>query len=462
MDPGIEPGGKKRLTRSRTQRNINGTVYCESTGFCPGFLPTSKDIVQAMLYLLRPDRAGKLARTAQEAARLLAYALISHWEYCNVYTIHIQHVQKKIFKVYEVFKTNAKTAVTRWTDNWKNKMDDYNLNMAKLFDIFCSDEVARQKKEEKTGVQMGHDEWEFLEDMRSSRKMYNEDFIDNAWQAEQDNLLEKERRYERLQKAKREEEDRVKKVSWSNVVLDGDKENNEGGDRPDPDENCNDENFAAEADETVVETSKETKKTKRKRVSEPSTIIADPLPSEFRHIRHNVNVVKPEFYTTTDRIKAELHCSARQASGAVILTGNGLFGRNWKSHDQDSSTIDLDTAPHVKQMRETGQALTALCLGEIVNEMMEAGGGVITYHDDGSRSQGVGGYSVQGITINQKFRPFPTLPVASECRTNLAALKSAILSILAACNDNYTALDIYNAVTFKVTDDFSRQRSLRE
>jgi hypothetical protein len=116
------------------------------------------------------------------------------------------------------------------------------------------------------------------------------------------------------------------------------------------------------------------------------------------------------------------------------------------------TVVDLDTAPHVKQMRETGQALMALCLSELVNEMMEAGGSVITYHDDGSRAPAVGGCSVQGITINQKFCPLPTLPVASESWTNSAALKVAILSISGACNNKYTPVEIYNAVTFKVTD----------
>ena len=89
-----DQGGRKRLTRSTTQRNINGTVYCESSGFSPGVLPASKDIVQAMLYLLRPDRAGKNSRTVDEACRLLSYAVIGHWEYCIVYTIKIRQCYK--------------------------------------------------------------------------------------------------------------------------------------------------------------------------------------------------------------------------------------------------------------------------------------------------------------------------------------------------------------------------------
>ena len=85
--------------------------------------------------------------------------------------------------------------------------------------------------------------------------------------------------------------------------------------------------------------------------------------------------------------------------------------------------------------------------------MMESNGGaVITYNDDGSKTQGSGGYSVQGITINKRFRPLTTLPAASECWSNLAVLKIAVISILAACNTKYSAVEIYNDITFKVTD----------
>ena len=77
---------------------------------------------------------------------------------------------------------------------------------------------------------------------------------------------------------------------------------------------------------------------------------------------------------------------------------------------------------------------------------------VISYLDDGSKKQGIGSYSVQGITINDKFRALPTLPIASESRENLAALKLAILNILAVCNPKYSSKQIQEAITFKVTD----------
>ena len=80
---------------------------------------------------------------------------------------------------------------------------------------------------------------------------------------------------------------------------------------------------------------------------------------------------------------------------------------------------------------------------------------VITYHSDGSKKQGVGGYSVQGVTINGKYRPFPTLPIARESRANLAKLKLTILNILAVCGD-VDPSDLFNRLTFQETDAASQ------
>ena len=87
---------------------------------------------------------------------------------------------------------------------------------------------------------------------------------------------------------------------------------------------------------------------------------------------------------------------------------------------------------------------------------------VISYHDDGSRKQGIGGYSVQGITINGIFRPLPTLPIASESRENLAALKLAVLNMLCVCNPTYTPVQIQEAITFKITDSTSHNLGVEE
>ena len=55
------------------------------------------------------------------------------------------------------------------------------------------------------------------------------------------------------------------------------------------------------------------------------------------------------------------------------------------------------------------KALEAFTLSQIVNLMLEEEEKTtVTYHDDGSNSQGVGGYSVQGINVNNYLPPAHT------------------------------------------------------
>ena len=331
-------------------------------------------------------------------------------------------------------------------------MEKYNEEMLTLFDIYCEDSSVRKKKGVLTGVTMSSAEYDFYQNMKSERTGFCQDFVDRKWEAEMKYRVEKEAKLERLRKRKIEEEEKNKKVSWNEV------ENELSEMEEDEKVDCTEQ----VTPESRLENSFEVPERRRKRKFCENVSDEDPLPAKYRHIRSSEKKVKPEYYTTVDKIKSTLHCSYKQAAHSVIMVANGLFGRKWKTHDEDENNIDVDTAPHKRRTIEAGHALTALCLSEIVDEMMKAGGGVITYQDDGSRSQGVGGYSVQGININGKFRPLPTLPVASECRENLAALKLAVLSILATCNQDYTATEIHERVTFKVTDATSHNFDVDE
>ena len=120
------------------------TLYVESYTLPPGILPTKKN-VECMMYLMRKDRAGKQQRTVTDGANLLAVALQSHWQYCNIYTLHLKNIEKHITKLYTEFKDNVQYRKKKQTDLWKAKMVDFNRNMLQLFDIFCEDSVARAK-----------------------------------------------------------------------------------------------------------------------------------------------------------------------------------------------------------------------------------------------------------------------------------------------------------------------------
>ena len=81
--------------------------------------------------------------------------------------------------------------------------------------------------------------------------------------------------------------------------------------------------------------------------------------------------------------------------------------------------------------RKMGKAIEAFTLSEMVNLMLDQEEQTaVTYHDDGSRFKGIGGYSVQGVTVKGKFFPLPTLAISSETRENLADLKIVVLQLL--------------------------------
>ena len=76
------------------------------------------------------------------------------------------------------------------------------------------------------------------------------------------------------------------------------------------------------------------------------------------------------------------------------------------------------------------------------------------YQDDGSRKQGTGGYSVQGINIDGRFRPLQTLKIASETRENLADLKVTVFNLLQACS-GIEAKRLFEKLDFYMSDSTS-------
>ena len=176
------------------------------------------------------------------------------------------------------------------------------------------------------------------------------------------------------------------------------------------------------------------------------------LPKNYKHIHLSVQRVRPEYYTALDRCISELHMSKEQAIGSTIIIAKELFNVIWKRFDDDEEQVDLDTVPDRKRIREVGKAREALALHCLMDKMMESDEKTtITYHDDGSKKQGAGSFSVQGATIDGKFYPFPTLCLASETRENLAQMKLTILAILSTVS-GVSSEEIWKCIDFTMTD----------
>ena len=96
-------------TRAKVTSILGDTAYKEAEGLPNGVLPTKKQVVECMMYLLRPNRAGTVNRSREDAAKILSYVLVEHWEHCNIYTIHERHVANKILVMYKQFSNLKKT-----------------------------------------------------------------------------------------------------------------------------------------------------------------------------------------------------------------------------------------------------------------------------------------------------------------------------------------------------------------
>ena len=118
------------------------------------------------------------------------------------------------------------------------------------------------------------------------------------------------------------------------------------------------------------------------------------MPSEYRHVRKSSHGVRPEVYVVKEKLSAVYHSSSSQVQGAIVTVANGLFGQKecgaWKTYDEGES-IDINTLPCPKAVRQTESYMEAMALGMIVNEVMsEDNETVVVYSNDGSALSGLG------------------------------------------------------------------------
>ena len=435
--------------RSTSTKILCGAKDMENADFPNGRLPVQKSIIEAMLYLLRPNRAGKAGRSTKDAARIITYTLIEHWTFCNIHTLSVNAVCTKVETLYTEFMKNVGTRNERRTPMWEDRMKEFNSRVNTLFDISTTNK-QRIEVLELTGVKMLDKEIAFLEDQRGARVGYCDQFVDRQWSKTMKRKVAEAEALERARQKQEEEKRRINEtVSSDNIEMEVDE--------------VDQTNIDTSADYRVETGGSEEQISSKKRRSQAACaeIEGDLMPSKWKHIRVSERIIRPDFYKAVEKLISKYHCSKAQAIAAVVVVANLMFGRSWKLHDEDAEVIDLNTAPSMKAVRQTGKAVEALTLKCIVEEMMTSDDVVITYHDDGSAKKSVGHFSVQGLTINGVFRALPTLPVASESRKNLVELKKTVLGILSVCGD-VPMKDLFEKVQFRMMDSAGHNKGVDE
>ena len=65
-------------------KQLHNGSFTEKEEFPNGKLPVEKDVIEVMIYMLRPDRAGRLHISIKEATSTLCYVLIDHWNFGQI------------------------------------------------------------------------------------------------------------------------------------------------------------------------------------------------------------------------------------------------------------------------------------------------------------------------------------------------------------------------------------------
>ena len=260
--------------------------------------------------------------------------------------------------------------------------------------------------------------------MKGDRKMYCESFADKKWLA----MVERRSKREEALARAREKDTSAQARLFTKAALEDEDDSDKEKLMVEAEER--DETFVAVEEDCDGENNEEqVKKRRRSLNSEKTTKSLQDMPEDWQHLRHSIWKVREVYYRTVDELMSKYHMSYEQAVAAVVTVGRLMFGLDWERFEE-ADQITLNTVPDKRMNRKMGKALEAFTLSEMVGEMMSEETTTVTYHDDGSRSQGTGGYSVQGITIKGKFHPLPTLSISSETRNNLADLKLTILQLL--------------------------------
>lgn len=437
---GGEEVGVRINTRSKWSMSLGSVTISARETFPSSKLPSKREVLERMIWFLVPRPKGSFMMTSKEwAAQQVTEELCEHWIWCNIYPKHVKHVTGRILQLYNDFKKLQSVPKARMTEKWvKEKVEPWLKSIEEGMDIRTSDKDARKKQEEIHGVKETEDEEAFWQDQMIGKRVgHCETFVDRKWLAlDTRRKKDKESYLKRLENAEKEKKKLEEKVE---VPLEFDEV----------------EMTCEENDEVYMESEETTpcsKRRKRTNVLEGSLENRKSLPADFRHIRRSIKCVRPEYYTAVDRCISELHMSKEQAIGSTIIIAKELFNLKWKKFDDDEDTIDLDTVPDKKQIRTMGKAREALALNCLVEKIMSSDEKTtVVYHDDGSKKQGAGSFSVQGATINKKFYPFPTLSISSETRENLSQLKLTVLAILSTVS-GVSSQDLWHRIDFTMTD----------
>jgi hypothetical protein len=251
-----------------------------------------------------------------------------------VYCIPLRTIERKVEKLIQTYR-NGKARLSEGRENHQvvKEYQELILEKDKLFNVATSSPEQKKVCEELWGVKMGEKEKVYLADQLGPRKMECDLGVDPVW-------FRAKMKDQRLREAsdadyvsRREHQRRGKNFDEIEQMMRDDGEI--PSEPPSEPDSANSTPVKLPAN-SVEQTTVENPVTKKKRLyMEIEEEDSDQMPQQFQHIRDSERMVKNEFYQTcADLVGYGL--GADECSRAVVVVGNGMFGRKWK-HNMDDS-----------------------------------------------------------------------------------------------------------------------------
>ena len=335
---------------------------------------------------------------------------------------------KKVVKLYTEFQLNFQTRENRKHDKWKECMQVFNKRVGEtLFNVYTQDPARHKHFIQNFDIKMTEEEYQFLEDQKGARKGRLENFM----------------------------EKKLSRIVKKNIVFstpNGEKLTN-SVDNLSCDTNgppCHYKSGSMTASSEDFHQNESGKNT----LDDIGQIISHDMPERWDSIRLPDGSIRPDFHSSVDELINVYECSRYQAVSAVITVGNIMFGRKWKHFENETSTVDSNTAPEVKIVQQNGIEKTVefVALKCILEEVIAIGKATIFFHYNNSKY-----LSIQGIKIGDSIRSFPKLTLLKSSRETFENMKIAVLNVLAVYS-GVTPDELSNKITFSLQDETENKK----
>lgn len=424
-------------------------VFPESEAFDePSKLPTNKSIIGVIRHL-----TGRKYRHDQSVAEV-AKRVYAKYFHDTVYCLPYRTINRRVQKLWDVFREGKKRYSSSSKGKERKVVGEYRElveNAEKLFDMYETNPSKRTDLKKEWGVGMSQREYNYYEDMKTTRKMECDHGVDPVWYA---SVMKRQRLKELSTESKKKQDEAFlfRNLNEIDELISG----SESAESHSP------HSSQSEAEEEILVEEPSTSK-KRKFVAERDSSSQDPLPCQFRHIRDSERKVLDAVYYTCASLAGE-GLSVNESVKAIVRVGNGLFGRQWKEFGDDDEQFDVNTMPHERNIREKMQLIETESLALLADEVkvQSDDGRMITHAIDSTTKQRVGSFATQGIHIGKNVPfPLPLLGICGETTEDIAMQVDFAFEVLAAAKKT-TAAEIYKYIDTHMTDSVEHNKGFAE